>query len=133
MTSRGAVERAIVDVDAIRAQLEEVVASELAKLTISTRNDSATVYASDEGPLSPPPTPVGGVPSSSTSAFASALPALTETVAAAATAAPEPAQQPVAVGYDDKYVQNLLQSQIYKLVRTMHVCSRYQAITGTRY
>ena len=40
-----------------------------------------------------------------------------------------PAAQP---GFDLEFVQNLLQTQVRKLLKTLHVCSRYNSITGTK-
>jgi hypothetical protein len=50
------------------------------------------------------------------------LPPAKQAVAPAAIALP---------GFDAKFVQNLVNAQIQKLLRTLHVCSRYQTITGT--
>jgi hypothetical protein len=136
LSTKPAVERAMLDIEALKAQLEEV-AKEVGLIELNTAAAAAAAAAAA------PEEPVVEAPAPVEVAAVTVLEAATETQpieqvamstqcdeAQPLAAAPPPASDgPV---YDAEFVQSVLQAQVRKLLKTLHVCSRYHIITGTK-
>lgn len=121
LSSKASVERALTDIESIKSQLEEV-ARELAKEALQADNVKAV---SMDVSVATETAVIQVAVSTQVEKPAESEPQPVAKPSAAAVAAP---QQP---GFDAKFVQNLVNAQVQKLLRTLHVCSRYQAITDT--
>eukprot|EP01041_Mallomonas_annulata_P008533 gene8533-17600_t len=138
LAGKSAVEKALADVESIKTQLEEV-AKEQALLVLSakllvpstqniqtetdTATDKETVSSSTQSELQ-----------SSTDASNQTLPLETETVTVSTPLVP-PAQPYIQLltppaPVDPNFLIEHVQDQILRLLKTLHVCSRYTSTTG---
>lgn len=106
LASKPSVERAISDIDIIRVQLEDV-AKDLVKIKIVETPQEEVVI------VEVPPAPE----------IVEQIVISTEPEVVVVEQ-----RQPL---FDEQYINSLVLAQVHKLIKTLHVCSRYQSITGT--